>query len=100
MKFSRSPLFRPPINNVKTPSLTPSPLPPFIVERAQKINRGGSVYASVTAMALSVESLLLVPVGAKIDSLEGMMSRKQTFQEKAALVLGILLLIALFVAIK
>ncbi|CAN0348546.1 unnamed protein product, partial [Laminaria digitata] len=51
-------------------------------------------------MALSLESFLLVPVGAKIDSLENMMSRKQTPQEKVAIVLGIILLVALCLAIR
>lgn len=58
------------------------------------------VYATVTAMALSVESFLLVPVGAKIDSLEGMLTRKETIQEKAALILGLILLVALCLAIR
>lgn len=54
-----------------------------------------------TALALSLESFLLVPAGAKIDSLQSiMMSRKSTTQEKAALFLGIFLLIALIYAIK
>lgn len=51
-------------------------------------------------MALSLESFLLVPIGAKIDSLEGIMSRKQTLQEKAGLVLGVVLLVALMIAIR
>lgn len=58
------------------------------------------VFAGVTALALSLESFLLVPVGAKIDSLENMMSREHTPQEKAALVLGVVLLLALVFTIR
>ncbi|CAM9836352.1 unnamed protein product [Ectocarpus fasciculatus] len=58
------------------------------------------MYAGVTALALSLESFVLVPIGAKIDSLENMMSRKHTLQEKAALVLGVVLLLFLVFAIR
>ncbi|CAM9186846.1 unnamed protein product [Ascophyllum nodosum] len=58
------------------------------------------VYTIVTAMSLSVESLLLVPVGAKFESLEGMMHRKHSPQEKVAIVLGVVLLVALILAIR
>lgn len=58
------------------------------------------MFAGVTALALSLESFLLVPVGAKIDSLQNMMSREHTPQEKAALVLGVVLLLALMYTIR
>lgn len=54
----------------------------------------------MTALALSLESFVLVPIGAKIDSLENMMSRKHTLQEKAAVVLGVVLLLTLVFAIR
>ncbi|CAB1098983.1 unnamed protein product [Ectocarpus sp. CCAP 1310/34] len=58
------------------------------------------MYAGVTALALSLESFVLVPIGARIDSLENMMSRKHTLQEKAALVLGVVLLLTLVFGIR
>lgn len=58
------------------------------------------VYAAVTALALSLESLLLVPIGGEVDSLEGMMHRKHTVLEKAAVFIGIFLLVALCLAIR
>lgn len=58
------------------------------------------MFAGVTALALSLESILLVPIGGQIDSLEKMMSRGHTPQEKVAVVLGVVLLLALILAIR
>ncbi|CAM9142702.1 unnamed protein product [Scytosiphon promiscuus] len=58
------------------------------------------MFAGVTALALSLESILLVPIGAQIDSLEKMMSRGHTPQEKVAVVLGVALLLALVLTIR
>lgn len=58
------------------------------------------MFTIATAMSLSVESFLLVPVGARFDSLAGMMHRRHTLQEKAVLVLGVVLLIALILTIR
>lgn len=87
----------PPTNPSTPPPFPPPPPllpPPFVTDTTHR------VFAMATALALSLESFLLVPVGAKIDSLQGMFARKQTTQERVALFLGIFLLIALVLAIK